>query len=227
MKRWPLIAQILVLVLAHLAVAAGLLLGTGCQNRVSRGIVAEQKPGYAEGAGSTFTGPANSAAASTQIAQRRVAYYAPQREPFVYGGRISTTAPQNSPANEATQTADAAPSPAVPPAVLAPPAPAWIDERTETTFGQHQDAAGLVKAATAIGSWGRARWFGILAIIMAAFGLAWAHNNPDGYPLVCWKIGAVGVFLAVFDPSPWWLLLLLIPATLYTVQKLNISARLP
>jgi hypothetical protein len=219
MNRWPLIAALLVAVLTL----------TACQNRVSRGIVAEQKPGYAEGAGSTFTGPANSAAASTQIAHRRMAYYPPpQREPFVYGGRISTTEPQKFPANEAPpQSADATPSTAVPSAVLAPPAPAWIDERTETTFGQHQDAAGLVKAATAIGSWGRARWFGILAIIAAAFGLAWAHNNPDGYPLVCWKIGAVGVFLAVFDPSPWWLLLLLIPATLYTVQKLNITARLP
>ena len=212
--------------LSLLLLAALVLLG--CQNRVSRGIVAEQKPGYAEGAGSTFTGPANSAAASTQIAQRRVAYYPPpQREAFAYGATAANVGQGLSLPSDATPPAnrEATATPAYTP--IAPPAPAWIDERTETSFGQHQDAAGLVKAATAIGSWGRARWFGILCIVAAAFGLAWAHNNPEGYPLVCWKIGAVGVFLAMFDPSPWWLLLLLIPAAFYTVQKLNITARLP
>lgn len=201
---------------------------TGCQNRVSRGIVAEQKPGYAEGAGATFTGPANSAAASTQVAQRRVAYYAPQREPLPRYAAPRKAAPETTESTEVEAPAQAAPSaPFAPlPPVQAAPAPAWIDERTETTFGQHQDAAGLVKAATAVGSWGRARWFGILCILAAIGGLLYAAGNAEGYPLICWKVGAVGVFLATFDPSPWWLLLLIIPAGFYVIQKLNLL-RLP
>jgi hypothetical protein len=212
-----------VLVIVHALILALALSQTGCQNRMSRGIVSEQKPGLATGAGATFTGPANSAAASTQVAQRRVAYYAPPAASAPVAAPLpvrteSPAAPQAAPAPAAH-----APSYAPPPG---PPAPAWIDERTETSFGQHQDAAGLMKAATAIGSWGRARWFGILCLLASIGGLLYAHGNPEGYPLICWKVGAVGVFLAVFDPSPWWLLLLILPAGFYVVQKLNLL-RLP
>lgn len=200
---------------------------SGCGTfRGASGIVAQQTPGQSTGAGATFTGPANSAAASTQTAQRRVAYYPPPAP----ASPAPVAAPVTVRASDAPATAPSAP--ALPQSSTSPlqlqlpapaPAPAWIDEKTETTFGQHQDAAGLVKAATAIGSWGRARWLGILCILFAAFALAWAHNNPEGYPLVAWKIGAVGLFLALFDPSPWWLLLLIIPAAFYTIQKLKIT----
>jgi len=213
-------ALLLALIFAHL----------GCQNRLSRGIVSEQKPGLATGAGATFTGPANSAAASTQVAQRRAAYYAPS-SPVAAPLPVRTTEPTPlapSLAPEAAPAASGSPlsslSSQLPPS--APPAPAWIDERTETTFGPHQDAAGLMKAATAIGSWGKARWLGLLCCAFSALALAWSHNNPEGYPLVAWKIGAVGLALVVLDPSPWWLLLLILPAAFYVVQKLNLL-RLP
>lgn len=225
MRTLPLIAKIALWLCAHACLLGALLTLTGCGTfRGASGIVAQQTPGQSTGAGATFTGPANSAAASTQTAQRRVAYYPPTAPapaaPAPVAAPVTVRTSEPAPATETPPTA--APVAQLP-APLAPPAPAWIDEKIETSFGQHQDAAGLVKAATAIGSWGRARWLGILCILFAAFALAWAHNNPDGYPLVAWKIGAVGLFLALFDPSPWWLLLLIIPAAFYAVQKLKIT----
>lgn len=230
MRTLPLIAKIALWLCAHACLLAALLALTGCGAiRGASGIVAQQTPGQSTGAGATFTGPANSAAASTQTAQRRVAYYPPpQREALPrYAPQSAQAESPEARAQSQTPTATAEPASSqlstLNSQLLAPPPPAWIDEKIETTFGQHQDAAGLVKAATAIGSWGRARWLGILCILFAAFALAWAHNNPEGYPLVAWKIGAVGVFLALFDPSPWWLLLLIIPAAFYTIQKLKIT----
>lgn len=198
-----------------LALAGLVLAGCGTMNN-ARKIVEGQTPGASSGAGATFTGPSNAAAPSSQIAQRRVGYYpAPVRE-----WPLPTTG----------IAAPAQPAPAVAGAPVArpeqAPAPAWIDEKTETTFGQHQDAAGLVQAAVAVSSWGKARWIGILCVVFSALALAWAHNNPEGYPLIAWKIGAAGLFFVVLDPSLWWLLLLLIPAGLYVVQRLNLM-RLP
>lgn len=191
------------------------LLFAGCAHfpGTAGSVVAQQTPGVATGAGATFTGPANSAAASTQTAARRVSYYPPPvRAPLPRFG---------SPARESRAEVVA------PPVLLpSPAAPAWIDERTETTFGPHQDASGIIKAANFLAGWGKARWFGVLCLLGAAFGLAWAHNNPEGYPVICWKVGGIGLFLALFDPSPWWLLLLLIPAGFYLAQKLGLL-RLP
>ncbi len=181
----------------------------GCKNlptSVSK-IVAGQTPGEATGAGAVFVGPANSAAPSTQVATRQVGYYPPPVK-MPLPRFVPTPAPQ--------PQADVAP---VPPET---PVPAWVNEHVETTFGQHQDAAGIVKVATSMGGWGSARWLGILCMLGGAFGLAWAHGNPDGYPVVCWKVGGVGLVLAIFDPNPWWILLLLIPAGFYLAQKLNL-----
>lgn len=195
------------------------LLLSGCSNKfgASKGIVEAQTPGVSSGAGATLVGPNNAAAQTTQTAQRRVAYY-PTRETFVYGKPpvISTAAPASAPIQAEQPTQQAAPFHAY------LQSPAWIDEKVETKIGQHQDAAGLVTAATAMGSWGQARWFGILLILAGAFGLAWAHNNPEGYPMICWQGAAAGLFLVVFDPSPWWLLVLIVPAGLYAAQKFNL-----
>lgn len=189
----------------------------GCTNRSGKAassIVAQQTPGSSSGAGATFVGPANSAAPSTQTAHRRAAYYpAPVRDWPLPTTGLSAQSPAAS---------DQSPIAHPQSAIQQVPPPAWIDEKTETTFGQHQDAAGLVTAAIAAGAWGKARWLGLLCVAFSALALAWSHNNPEGYPLVAWKIGAVGLALVVLDPSPWWLLLLIIPAGFYFVQKLNL-----
>jgi|GEM_PF-6397219 len=208
----------------HAVILWLLLTLAGCNNRpaLATRVADAQHPGTSTGAGATFQGPANSAAPSTQIAQRRAAYYpAPTREwPLPTTGLSpSPSSPPSSVSSVSSPSSPSSPS-------SAPPQPAWIDEKTETTFGQHQDAAALVQAATALGSWGKARWAGIFLMLASAFGLAWAHNNPEGYPLVCWKGAAIGLGLALLDPSPWWLLLLLIPAGFYFAQKLNLL-RLP
>lgn len=209
------VALLLLLALASLS---------GCMNKSGQHIAEAQKPGIATGAGATLTGPANSATPTTQVAQRRIAYYPPQAEPLPRYAPAVPVIHTNSPQPNTVAADPAGVVPSTPAAQFAaPPAPYWIDERTETSLGHHQDAAGLIKAANALGSWGRARWLGIVCMIFSAFALAWAHNNPDGYPLVAWKTGAVGLFLALFDPSPWWLLLLLIPAGFYVVQKLKIT----
>lgn len=194
-----------------LAILAVLTLG-GCNNSskgVSRAVLDAQTPGTSSGAGATFVGPANSAAPSTQVAQRRAAYYPqPSRESFVYG----------KPAVPVIKSDEAQPVP-VEVQQQQVPVPAWIDERVETTYGQHQDAAGIMKVALSLAAWSKIRWIGICFVLFSLFGLAWSHNNPEGYPLVCWKFLAGGLFLAIIDPNPWWGLVLLIPAGFYAWQK--------
>lgn len=190
---------------ALLLLAAALI---GCSTvRDARRVVAEQKPGVATGAGATFVGPANSAAPSTQTAERLIAF-----EP---------------PMPEIPQVVVQSPSPVGPAAPLLPaPRPAWVQERVTTTLGQHQDAAGIVKVAATMSGWSTVKWLGALCILVCAGGILWSHGNPDGYPLVFWKVGGIGVFLMIAGDHPAWLLLLLIPLGFYAVQKLNLI-RLP
>ena len=198
-----------------LIVVLVMLAGCGTMSN-SRRIVEAQTPGTASGAGASLTGPGNSSAPTTQTAQRRVGYYAPPVRDIAlptYGSTRPAAMPNAQPVAEA-------------PAQPAAPQPAWIDETVTTTIGQHQDAAAILKVATSVGSWGRARWFGILLMLAAVGGLLYAAGNAEGYPVICWKVGGIGVFLAMFDPSPWWLLLLLIPAGFYLAQKLGLL-RLP
>jgi hypothetical protein len=192
-------------------VGLSLLIG-GCAatNGNARRIVEGQQPGQATGAGATFMGPANSAAPSTQVAQRRVGYYpAPKQDiplPF-YGKKLDVAVKGQDvaemPVNRTEQ-----------------PVPAWIDERVETTYGQHQDAAAMIKVASAVGMWGKARVFGVLAILFGIAVLLYSHGNPDGYPVIGWSVAGAGVFLVAFDPSPWWLTLLIPVGLFYVAQKL-------
>lgn len=195
----------------------------GCKSlglaRATSNVLSAQTPGVATGAGGTLTAPGNAAAPSTQTSRRTTVWAnAPA------SARNGPLAAQS--ATDGVEPA-AVPAPvAAPPAPPPGPAPLWTQEETTTTIGQHQDAAAILKVATTVSQWGRARLLGILLIIAGVFGLALAHNNPEGYPVICWKITGIGLFLAVFDPSPWWLLLLLIPAGFYLAQKLNLL-RLP
>lgn len=177
----------------------------------ARRVLEAQTPGNASGAGATFTGPANSAAPSTQTAERRVSYYQPKNDiPLpVYGQTPAKT------------SADA------PPQAPAAPQPAWIDEKVTTTYGQHQDAAAVVKLATSAAGWGKSRILGIMLLLCAIGGLLYSHNNPEGYPVICWKVGGIGLFLMAYDPSPWWGLLLIIPGIFYVGQKLGVIRPLP
>lgn len=175
-------------------------------------IVEAQTPGVATGAGATLTGPANSATPTTQNAERTIAFTIPN---------IEVAAPTIS-----------IPQPAVPLMSVEPPPPrmppmsmpqvAWIQERTSTSLGQHQDAAGIVKVAATMSGWSSVKWIGFLCILVCVGGLLWSHGNPDGYPLVFWKVGGVGLFLVLVGDHPAWLLLLLLPLGLYALQKLNL-----
>jgi hypothetical protein len=206
-----------------LAILSGFAVG-GCKSigaaRTAVAVAGAQAPGQASGAGASVLGPTNSASPTTQIAERRTAYFPPNRppsRPVVHPqgqGLVITEAPEahEMPAEAVSAAIDS----------VSPPAPAWTYERTETTLGAHQDAAGLLKAAMTLAQWGVMRWFGIALIFIAGFGLAWAHNNPDGYPVVFWKLGACGLALAIFDPNPWWGLILLIPFGFWYLQKLGL-----
>lgn len=213
-------AAVIVAVIVALAILSGFAV-TGCKSlgavRAAVGIAEAQQPGKASGAGASLIGPTNSATATTQIAERRTRYYPPNRPP---------SRPVVHPQDQGLVISESPemPTEAVSAAIdeVSPPAPAWTYERTETTLGTHQDAAGLVKAATTLAQWGVMRWCGIVLILVAGFGLAWAHNNPEGYPVVCWKLGACGLGLAIFDPSPWWALILIFPVGFWYLQKIGL-----
>lgn len=176
----------------------------------ARHIVEAQTPGQVTGAGATLVGPANSATGSSQIAERRM-WYRPTRPA---AGSVPVAPPVITPAPRVEQ----------PP--IQPAAPEWIYERTETTLGQHQDAAGIVKVAATMSAWSSVKWIGLLCILVCLGGLLWSHGNPDGYPLVFWKVGGIGLFLVLVGDNPFWLLLLLLPLGFYAIQRLNLL-RLP
>ena len=198
-----------VLFLALLALTAG------CAHTIGRRIVEAQTPGTATGAGATLTGPANSATPTKQTAERKIAYHRPVVPP----------APAALPPIDVTAPAVAPPGQ---PAIPAPePVPAWIYEKTETTLGQHQDAAGIVKVAATMAQWSSVKWMGLFCIVAGLFGIAWSYKNEEsGYPLVYIKVAAVGVFLVMVADNPAWLLLLLLPLGFYAAQKFNLL-RLP
>ncbi len=184
----------------RLAPALLMLLLTGCGAfRPAGAIVAAQAPGVATGAGATIVGPTNAQTQTIQVADRKITYIAPDLMSLRANVQVPVaTAPaQSSPSQLST-----------------------IEEHVSTTIGSHQDAAVLIKMASGVGAWGRARWVGIVFIIFGSLAIAWSHNNPDGYPLVAWKFLGAGFFLALFDPSPWWLCILIIPAAFYAYQKL-------
>lgn len=185
---------------------------------VAPAILEAQAGGIASGAGGTLQGPANSAAPSTQVATRRTVYVPPDLIGVRYGQ--SRPAPAPTPAVKSAVESPLTPPPA--PSQPIAPSVAWTEERTETTIGQHQDAAGIVKMAATLGGWSTLRWMGALCLAVCIGGLLWSHGNPDGYPLVFWKVGGCGVFFLLCSDNPSWLLLLLLPLGFYAVQKFNL-----
>lgn len=199
-----------------LALAGVGLFSTGCEAITARRIVQAQTPGTASGAGATFIGPANSAQPSTQTAERTITFAVPQiaiPQPVVppvdLGGALNT---QRS--TPSTQVPD-----------VKTPVMTSVVERTNTTFGAHQDAAGIVKIAMTASSWTKTRWLGLLAVLLGIGGLLHAAGNDQGYPLVWIKTAVVGAVLMIVS-NPWWLLLGLIPLGFYAVQKLGLM-RIP
>lgn len=191
----------------------------GCANRPAE-IVRAQAPGGASGAGAVLTGPANSAAPTSQRAERVVAYFPPAPAVAV------SSRPPSSPA---ASPGSALPSPAHPeapagisPAPPAPALPAWVVERVETNLGQHQDAAAIVKVAAAVSSWGAVKWIGALALALGVIGWLWSVGNPAGFPIVFLKIAGCGLALVLVGDSPGWLLLFLLPVGFYAAQKLGL-----
>lgn len=195
-----------------LLAALFLCVAAACSNpsRQTARVITAQAPGSASGSGSTLVGPTNSAASSTQVAERTTVWAPPPTAlatPFVSAPTIpSVTTP-------------------LPPSSL--PIPVWTTERTSTTLGSHQDATGLLKAAQVASGWPAVRWIGIICVILCIGGLLHSHNNPDtGYPLVWIKVGISGVILIIIGDNPWMLLLLSIPVGFYLLQKLGLI-RLP
>ncbi len=185
------------------------LLLSGCSHFTSKtapNILAEQTPGVVEGGGAKLTSPGNAAAPTTMVAEKRTAFYPP---------------PQRQPLPRYESPAKPVESPAI-----APPAPVWIDEKVTTTIGAHQDAAAIVKVASEANTWSKTRWIGIALVVVALLAALYYRGTPDGYPLIYLKVGAIGLALAIIDPSPWWFLMLIIPAGFYVAQKFNLL-RLP
>lgn len=199
-----------------------LLLVTGCAAD-GRRLAAAQAPGQATGAGATFTGPTNSAAPSTQRATRTTVY--PQRVPSFIGRAPSLDLAAFRVQDAAGQVYELTPVVLTgEPGLSAPAAqPQIVHEETETTFGQHQDAAGILKSAVeTLGKWGWLRWVGIVCILAGIAGWLWSVGNENGYVLVFLGISGCGVVFVLASNNPWWLAVLVLPLGFYAVQKMNL-----
>lgn len=215
---WLLAAAALWMFIGAVALLLLVVLGSGCKAMQygKAGIVPEiihaQQPGVASGAGGSITGPANSAAPTTQVAERKAWYF--PAGPFRYG----------KPSNAATPPVILDGAPAAPAPEAAPESqPSATYERVETTIGQHQSAIGIVKAAAAMESWSVFKWLSLAAVVVGVLGMAHSYNNDkDGYMMVWMKVTAIGVFCLLVADNPFWLLLLVIPAGFYALQKFNL-----
>lgn len=177
---------------------------TGCalrpNNKSGSNVTESQLPGEASGAGATLVGPTNAAQQTTQTAKRRTRYFAPARQwPL--------------PSTGLTEQAIAA---------VATPAPDWIDEQVTTVLSPHQDAAAIVKVAEEANKWSKTRWIGICLVIGAIIFALYYRGTDGGYPLVYAKVICIGAVIAIVDPSPWWLCLLILPSLFYVAQKLKL-----
>lgn len=194
---------------------------TGCKTMqfgkagIVPAIVEAQAPGVASGAGSTITGPTNSGAPTTQVAERRATYFPPFPGP-VASVRVNTptSGPMTPAPKETGLPVNVAPVP-VQPVVSS------TYERTETTFGQHQSATGLVKAAATMEGWVFSQILGFFIFVGGIAGLLWCAGHDKGYPLICWKLVGCGILLMYFT-NPLWLLTLILPALLYAGQRFGI-----
>ena len=116
---------------------------SGCTQPRARHLKSDPRcanPGTATGAGATLTSPGNSATPTTQNATRRV-YYPPQREPLPrHAPAVPITHTNSTQPNTVSEPAGAV---TTTPAAQFPRPGALLDRgKTETTIGQHQDAAG-------------------------------------------------------------------------------------
>lgn len=173
-------------------------------------IMAAQTPGVAAGAGGSITGPANSGAATTQIAERRAAYFPPFPAP------TQRVPPYTASENPLTVGAKETPLASIP---ATQPVQSTY-ERTETTFGRHQSATGIVKAAASMEGWSTFRWLALGALVVGLGGMLYSYNNEEsGYMMVFMKVAGVGAFCLMASDNPWWLALLAIPIGFWAIQK--------
>lgn len=221
----------------RLAVLALVALLSSCAVQPGR-IVDAQKPGAASGSGATLTGPANSAAPSTQHAKRTTAYFPPSTN-ATNGAPRATPKTALPPASAPDAALSAAPASlaengaarsghqgAAPFSAL--PAIAWQVEETDTTIGQHQDAAPIVRAAAYASSWSGVKWCGLLCVFVGVLGFAYGVTHREtGYPLVFLKVAGAGVALLLVGDNPLWLLLLALPVGFYALQKFGLLRPLP
>lgn len=177
--------------------------------------VEAQKGGYAQGAGASIVQPVNSGQASTQKATERRWYATGTRNPAA-----SRNAPKAEVEHDLTDgpgvnvDAEAAEVPAV------PAIPVYEEWTTETTLGAHQDLAGIVTAAgSLLKQTSMLLWFGLMATIGGAFGIAWSAGNERGYMVVSVLTLVIGITWVIVPPSNWWLLLGAIPFGSWLMQQ--------
>lgn len=207
-------------IILSLAFGLNLVGCSGVGQKMVTSVAQSQAPGAATGAGATIIGPTNSAEPTTQVAERRTAYYAPQADLTGIAAYIHSQVGQLA-VTPAVQSSTQQTQPVAIPPSTAPQYPAWTYEKVSTTIGQHQDAAGLVKAAQTASGWPVWRWIGIATMVVGIGGWLYSYNNKEtGYPLVWIKVFLCGAIITAVGSNPWLLLLLLIPLGFYAVQKL-------
>jgi hypothetical protein len=188
-----------------LLLALLLMIVSGCStlSRNASAPIEAQKGGYAYGAGGTIQQPVNSAAPSSQISKRDI-WYAP---PFYVQAPSHLQSPQAQGTVEEPQ--------------MLPVVPVREHQEVSTILGEHQDAAGIIKAARMVPM---IIWAGIAGLLLGIGGFLHSHNNePTGYPMVWIITGGIGILLLLFaasgSQSSGWIYLYSIPAALWGMQQ--------
>ena len=180
--------------------------------KVASKPVQSQKGGYAYGAGGTIVQPVNSSQPSTQVAEREIWYQEDSPEP-----EALPVVPVES---KTGRKFDNRVEPLKGMIVVPPPRPLRMTEKVTTSLGSHQDLAGIMTAASKLlQGTSMLVWFGIIAVIGGAFGIAWSMHNEHGYMIVCVSTFVIGIIWLIVPASNWWLLLAVIPAGIWLRQQ--------
>jgi len=93
-----------------------------------------------------------------------------------------------------------------------------VSESVDTSIGHHQDASTIIAAARKVEGWNKYEWIGLILVIVGGGYILWSAKNPDGYPLVGWKILGCGFALLLTAGNPWMLGILVLAVALWALQ---------
>lgn len=76
----------------------------------------------------------------------------------------------------------------------------------------------MIAAARHVDGWNKFEWMGLVIMLGGIAYILYSMRNPDGYPLVGWKVAGSGLLLLITGGNPWMLSLLVLALIFWAAQ---------